>query len=137
MDATPDYAHFFQLCAESGPHRLYDQAWQFRAELLERGKTAPLPDVEDALFELARERLPESPGGTEEAGVYLRDEILRRALQYANRHYVEGSSLSALDDPGERVNVAYADGSFGELREAARAYVRAALEEFRRAKGAA
>lgn len=61
-----------------------------------------------------------------------KDILMSQALDFLGEKYVPGANLSVLDEPGERVNEAYAE-SMPEFREALREYVRAGLREFRRA----
>lgn len=69
----------------------------------------------------------------------LFDLLLADALHYLAEQYVPGSNLSALDALDaleDRLEDTRAAGDFGAYREAIRAYVRAGLREFERAKDA-
>ena len=57
-----EYRRLFKQCCESGLLRLRSQAWQFRDELCDRGHEHSLEDIEDTLWELARDLLPELTG---------------------------------------------------------------------------
>ena len=58
--------------------------------------------------------------------------LIRQALAYLAKRYVENSDLSALEPWGEQVNEAYARGDMGLLRVAIRGYVQAGLGSFRK-----
>lgn len=64
------------------------------------------------------------------------DLLMSAALRYIADRYVEGTDLSALDAPGDRLEDAYAAGDLAAYREAIRAYVRAGLREIERTKQA-
>ncbi len=59
-----EWRRFFKRCCYLGHDRLRSQAWQFYAELADRGHILKLVDVEDALAVLASELLPDSPAAT-------------------------------------------------------------------------
>ncbi len=67
LEASADYRRFFRRLCEEGPPALEGQAWQFRDELADRGRTFPLADVREALFGLAHDLLPESPAAGRDA----------------------------------------------------------------------
>ena len=61
LKGSSEWRYFFRACCETSPFRLRSQVWQFRDELRDRGHEYPdrgNPELEDALFELARELLP-------------------------------------------------------------------------------
>jgi len=63
LKGSSEWRYFFSACCEMSPFRLRSQAWQFREGLAERGHEYPNrgnPELEDSLFELARELLPNS-----------------------------------------------------------------------------
>ena len=63
LKRSSEWRYFFRACCETSPFRLRSQVWQFREELAERGHEYPdrrNPELEDALFGLARELLPNS-----------------------------------------------------------------------------
>lgn len=66
--------------------------------------------------------------------VLLFDLLMSDALRYIADRYVEGTALSALNPPGDRLEDAYAAGDLEAYREAIRAYVRAGLRGIERAK---
>ncbi len=66
LRSSEEWREFYRSCCETGALRLRAQAWQFRAELRDRGlaghgEPLALADVEDALLEIARKVLPETP----------------------------------------------------------------------------
>ncbi|MBA3617410.1 MAG: hypothetical protein H0W52_15025 [Rubrobacteraceae bacterium] len=71
LTADPVWRRFFRRCCELGEFRLQAQAWQFRAELAERGVQTALDEVQDALAVIAVKTLPASLAGRGEtaAGV--------------------------------------------------------------------
>jgi len=62
--------------------------------------------------------------------------LIREALGYLAKYYVEGSDLSALDPWEDRINEAYAREDMGALRSAVRGFVHAGLASFRKGNGA-
>lgn len=67
----------------------------------------------------------------------IKDLLLRDALRYMARHYVEDADLSVLHSHEDRISDAYHTASLKEYRAVIREYVKAGLREFRRVKGAA
>jgi hypothetical protein len=57
-----DLRVFFKGCCEASAARLRVQSWQFRDELADRGYVVNLREVQDGVFELARDLFSESPG---------------------------------------------------------------------------
>jgi len=62
--------------------------------------------------------------------------LIREALRYLAKRYVEGSDLSALGAWEDRMNEAYAREDMGALRSAVRGFVRAGLASFRKGDSA-
>jgi hypothetical protein len=78
---SAEWRRFFRQCCETSCFRLRSQAWQWGAELRDRGRDATLEDLEDALSDLARELMPGSPGAAWD--VAWQRELLERAERYA------------------------------------------------------
>ncbi len=136
MRSSEEWRQFFRACCEAGHLRLRSQARQWRDALRDRGQEHTLEDIEDALWELARDLLPDTPAAawdTEWAG-----DLMRRALRYLNERYVEGADLSGLGEGhDEMVAAGIAEDREG-YRKAVRGYIQAGLRVFDQArKGAA
>lgn len=96
----PDWARFFMQLCEAGPERMAAQAWQFRDELHERGTAPNLAAVTDALFDLARATLPESPAASTEAFGDWAVELWRFAIRYVAKCWGEREGWPDLTDEG-------------------------------------
>jgi hypothetical protein len=132
---SAEYRYFFRRLCERSPYRLRAQAWQFAEELADRGMSFELSEVEDALWELARELMPDSPAATwdtEWAG-----ELAEKALRYLQERHVPGADLTALEPFDEEVVAAGFAEDRHRYRQAVREYVKAGLREFDRAREAA
>lgn len=131
----PEYRRFFESCCKRGCYRLRAQAWQFREELSARSQEHSLEEVEDALWELARLLLPDSPAAAwdmEWAG-----ELAEKALRYLNERHIPGADLSVLEPLDKEVTAAGVSEDRGRYRAALREYMKVGLQEFRRAGGTA
>jgi hypothetical protein len=95
-----EWARFFKRLCESGPKPLSAQAWQFRDELAERGANQALADVEDALFDLARSVLPESPVADEAVFADWACSLWLKAIRYAAGRWGEREGAPNLTDEG-------------------------------------
>ena len=129
---SSEWRDFFDSCCESGHLRLRSQSRQFRDELHDRGHDHSLEDIEDALWELAHDLLPESPAAkwdTEWAG-----ELASKALQHLAERYVEGADLSALLDWDEKIVAAGVAEDRRAYRSAIQGYIQAGLASFEAAK---
>jgi hypothetical protein len=62
--------------------------------------------------------------------------LIREALRYLGKRYVEGSDLSVLGPWEDRMNEAYSSEDMGALRSAVRGFVRAGLASFRKGDSA-
>jgi hypothetical protein len=133
-----DSRTFFKVCCKYSAFRLRSQAYRFRDELLERGHAAPLDKVEDTLFELARQLLPETPAAdfTTWAGLLCGDAIARLGERFADlsQEEREGTDLSAAWVRNEDIVAACEAEDMGALREALRSYDREALGALERAR---
>lgn len=114
------WSHFFQACCESGVLRLEAQAWQFREELKNRHR---LDDVQDALFDLARELMPESPAAAKAAYEDWAGGLLRQMFNLLNDRGLEGPD----GEDADTIDEAYATYSRVALRAAARGYAMKAM----------
>jgi hypothetical protein len=56
---SEEWRTFFKAYCEYSAFRLRAQAYRFRDELASRGHVAPLDEVQDTLFELARDLSPD------------------------------------------------------------------------------
>ena len=81
-----DLRVFFNGCCEASAARLRVQSWQFRDELADRGYVVNLREVQDSVFELARDLFPESPGAdfVTWAGLLCGDALARLQERYAS-----------------------------------------------------
>jgi hypothetical protein len=133
---------FARLCA-SGPEALSAQSRQF-ASMIADGGTFAVPvsveprlagDVEDALFDLAGELLPDSPAARPEHFERWAAELAANALAHLAEFRVEGQQLAAVG--GDEVDRAAASGSRVAYRAALRRWTKATLEGIYRASEAA
>ena len=129
---TLEWRAFFDSCCESGHLRLRTQGWQFRDELRDRGHEHNLENIEDALWDLARDLLPESPAAKWD--VEWAGELASRALRYLAEHYVEDADLSGLGKWDEEVVAAGIAEDRRAYRAAIQGYVQAGLAAFEVAK---
>jgi hypothetical protein len=133
-----DSRTFFKVCCKYSAFRLRSQAYRFRDELLERGHAAPLDKVEDTLFELARQLLPETPAAdfTTWAGLLCGDAIASLGERFADlsQEEREGTDLSAAWVRNEDIVAACEAEDMGALREALRFYDHEALGALERAR---
>ena len=94
---------FFRSCCETSAFRLRSQAWQFRAELNERGKQFQADEVEDALLGLARDLLPNTPAAqwdAEWAHELCKDALARLAKAYTG---LSATDKEAVDLSGQGI----------------------------------
>ena len=127
-----EYLRLFKQCCESGHLRPGSQAWQFRDELRDRDHEHSLEDIEDTLWELARDLLPESPAAKWD--VEWAGELASRALRYLAEHYVEDADLSRLAKWDEEIVAAGVAEDRRAYRAAIRGYIQAGLAAFEVAK---
>jgi hypothetical protein len=78
---------FFRSCCETSAFRLRSQVWQFREELKERVYRFLTEEVEDALLELARELLSDTPAAQWDAE--WAHELCKGALARLAKRYAE------------------------------------------------
>ena len=142
LKASPEWRRFFKDCCETGALRLRSQAWQFRAELRDRGLAEPeisLQDVEDSLLEIARKVLPSSLAAqwdTEWAAELCADALARLGEHYAGLTSVqrEALDLTAEGDWLERMHQASVANDPAAFRVALKGWERAAGEAFEAAQ---
>ena len=94
---------FFRSCCESSAFRLRSQTWQFREELNDRGNAIQAEEVEDALLELARELLPDTPAAqwdAEWANDLCKDALAHLARAHAG---LSAEEKEAVDLSGQGV----------------------------------
>ena len=130
---------FFRSCCESSALRLRSQVWQFHDELEERGNQFQEDEVEDALLELARELLPESPAAqwdTEWAHELCKDALTRLAKAYAGLSATEKEALdlSCQDVWDRRMHVAGLAEDPAAFRAALEGWEQAGLENMQRVR---
>jgi hypothetical protein len=132
LEAEREWRCFFKACCQMSSLRLRSQTRQFQDELKDRGHKFEGEDLEDALFELARILLPESPAAkwdSEWAGELASEEVRRLA-----KRCVDGADLSVLEPWHEKVDAATEAEDRRAYREALRGYVKAGLEAVEAAK---
>lgn len=128
MRSSKEWRQFFRACCERGHFRLRSQARQWRDTLRDRGQEHTLEDAEDALWELARDLLPNTSAAawdTEWAG-----ELAKKALDYLAKRYVEEADLSGLGWWDDEIVAAGVAEDRARYRVAVRSYVRAGLRAF-------
>lgn len=128
LKTEPEWRRFFIACCRRSPFHLRAQAWQFQDELRDRGHELKREELEDALFELARILLPNSP--TAEWDAEWAAELASRALRSLSEHYIENTDLSVLEPWADRIDAAAMAKDRRGYREAIRGYVNAGLEAF-------
>jgi hypothetical protein len=124
---------FFRSCCETSAFRLRSQAWQFCDELAARGHELQADEVEDALLELARELLPDTPAAqwdAEWAHDLCKDALARLSKHYAERSTAEMEVLdfSAQGAWDERMDAAGSANDPAAFRVALVGWTRAGLE---------
>jgi hypothetical protein len=133
-----DYRTLFKRCANTSALRLRAQAYRFRDELAVCGHVVSLDEVQDALFELAHDLLPASPGAdfVTWAGLLCGDAMARLSEHYANLSLEEKEAvaLSAAWERNDEIVAACEAEDLGTLREALSGYEREALAALDRAK---
>jgi hypothetical protein len=124
---------FFRSCCETSAFRLRSQTWQFREKLKERGHRFLTEEVEDALLELARELLPDTPAARWDAE--WAHELCKDALTRLSERYDELSTADkeAVDLSGhgvwdERMHTAGLANDPVAFRVALEGWTRAGLE---------
>src|ERR671915_72109 len=85
-----EWRAFFRSCCETSALRLRSQVWQFRNELKDRGNHFLVDEVEDSLFGLARELLPDTPAAQWDAE--WGHELCKNALAHLAKHYADLST---------------------------------------------
>ncbi len=128
---SAEWRYFFRQCAETSPLLLHSQAWQWREELRDRGHDVALEDLEDALSDLARELLPDSPGARWDPT--WEREMMERAERYAEEKMEElpeerRAAVDVRSDLLANVGRAAAERSRVRYREALRAWCRGVKE---------
>ncbi len=139
-----DCRKLFKACCFTSAYRLRAQAWQFREELASRGHFIPLDEVQDSLFELARDLFPSSPGAvfSDHAEIIFRDALSRMQEHFTNLTDEEkdAADLSRAWEWGESATVAARNEDLAAFKGAIEQYEREALEaleETKKASGAA
>ena len=138
LKENKDYRRLFKGCSRTSAFRLRSQGWQFREELAQRGHVVPLDEVQDSLFELVRELLPETPGAdfVTWAGLLCGDAMACLAERSADLSPEEKSAvdLSAAWEHNEEVNAACEAEDLAALRKALRSYERGAVKALARSR---
>jgi hypothetical protein len=100
---SSEWRAFFRSCCETSALRLRSQVWQFRNELKDRGNHFLVDEVEDSLFGLARELLPDTPAAQWDAE--WGHELCKNALAHLAKHYADLSTADkeAFDLSGQGV----------------------------------
>jgi hypothetical protein len=132
LKGSRDLRMFFKGCCNTSAFRLRSQAWQFRDELAERGHVASLREVQNTLFELARDLFPESPGAdfVSWAGLLCGDAMARLGEHYSNLgpEEKEAVDLSAAWETNDEIVAACEAEDLDALRAALRSYEVEALD---------
>jgi hypothetical protein len=141
---SSEWRAFFRSCCETSAFRLRSQAWQFRNELKDRGNAFQADEVEDSLFGLARDLLPETSAAqwdAEWAHELCKDALARLSGRYtklstADKEAVDLSGQGVWD---ERMHGAGLANDPVAFRMALKGWTRAGLEamEQLRIKGGA
>src|SRR5215208_4793789 len=141
---SSEWRAFFRSCCETSAFRLRSQAWQFRNELKDRDNAFQADEVEDSLFGLARDLLPETSAAqwdTEWAHELCKDALARLSGRYtelstADKEAVDLSGQGVWD---ERMHGAGLANDPVAFRMALKGWTRAGLEamEQLRIKGGA
>ncbi len=136
---SQEWRAFFRSCCESSALRLRSQTWQFHDELEERGNQFQEDEVEDALLELARELLPETPAAQwdiEWAHELCKDALTRLANAYAGLLATEKEALdlSCQDVWDRRMHAAGLADDPAAFRAALKGWERAGLENMQRVR---
>jgi hypothetical protein len=100
---SSEWRAFFRSCCETSAFRLRSQVWQFRNELKDRGNPFQAEEVEDSLFGLARELLPDTLAA--QWDVEWAHELCKDALARLSERYREFSTAEqqAVDLSGQGV----------------------------------
>ena len=136
LKGSGEWRCFFRACCETSPFRLRLQVWQFRDELAERGHEYSGRgnlELEDALFGLARELMPNSPAARwddEWASSLCKDVLARFAERCAGltTAEMEALDLSAQDVWEERMRHAGLNNDPAPFRAVLRRWEQAGLE---------
>jgi hypothetical protein len=67
LNEDREWRLFFKACRYHGAGRLHAQGWQFTDELADKGCEYSKADIEEALLDLARSLLPDSPAAGRDA----------------------------------------------------------------------
>jgi hypothetical protein len=100
---SSEWRAFFRSCCETSAFRLRSQVWQFRNELNDRGDPFQAEKVEDCLFGLARDLLPDTPAAQRD--IEWAHELCKDALARLSERYTELSTTEkeAVDLSGQGV----------------------------------
>ena len=130
---SSEWRSFFRSCCESSAFRLRAQSWQFRDELRDQANQFQADEVEDALLELARALLPDTPAAQWDAE--WAQDLCKDALAHLARAYAglpaeekEAVDLSAQDEWDERMHDAGLANDPVAFRVALEGWTRAGLE---------
>jgi hypothetical protein len=136
---SSEWRAFFRSCCETSALRLRSQAWQFCNKLDDRGHKLQAEEVEDALLELARELLPDTPAAqwdAEWAHDMCKDALALLAKRYAELSATEKEAvtLSTQDEWDERMHDAGLANDPLAFRAALDGWMRAGLEAMERSR---
>ena len=134
-----EWRSFFRSCCENSAFRLRTQTWQFREELKDRGNAFQPDEVEDSLFGLARDLLPNMPAAkwdTEWAHVLCKNALAHLAKRYAELSTAdkEAVDLSGQGVWDERMHAAGLANDPVAFRVALDGWTRAGLEAMERSR---
>ena len=135
LKESPEWRHFFRSLCEESFLALRSQAWQFRDELAQRGYHFPKgsAELEDALFGLARELLPDSPAAQwdEECAYELCKDVHARLGEFfagLSAAEKEALDLSGMDPWHDRMVDAGVRNDPAAFREALKGWEQAGLK---------
>jgi len=136
LKGSSEWRCFFRACCETSPFRLRSQVWQFREELAERSPEyfdKGNPELEDALFGLARELLPNSLAAQwdEEWASSLCKDVLGRLAEHCaglTAAEMEALDLSAQDVWDERMRDAGLNNDPAAFKAALKRWEQTGLE---------
>lgn len=97
-----------------------------------RGLNIRLSTTMDGQIRYPKDRTPEWLLESIKANkeLLLRDLLLKEALDYLNERYVEGTDLSVLAAPEQRISEVYGSASLQEYRTAIREFVKVGLRAY-------
>jgi hypothetical protein len=133
LKGSREWRSFFRSCCEYSALRVRAQSWQFRDELKDRGNQYQADEMEDALLELARELLPNTPASqwdAEWAHELCKDALTRlaKASTELSAEERDALDLSVQEVWDERMYAAGQDNDPAAFRAALEGWERVGLD---------